>query len=140
MGAAGSVVGIVFGLFWTLFTIVLTKDAPFPINVIFPLFGILFVVMGIIQAVYHYKNATGKHRMSIVDIVEGHEEPDPLDRMRRQGYQTTASPSFTEAGRNSMSDVEGLSTTRRYEGDFCPFCGKKVERKFDYCPYCGKDI
>ncbi len=29
---------------------------------------------------------------------------------------------------------------RRFQGDFCPFCGAKVEPAFDFCPKCGKDI
>jgi hypothetical protein len=34
-----------------------------PIAFVFPLFGIIFVGLGIYQAVYNYKNYKGKNRM-----------------------------------------------------------------------------
>lgn len=40
----------------------------------------LFIVLGIAQAVYHFKNATSKDRFSSFDIVDSREEEDPLNR------------------------------------------------------------
>jgi hypothetical protein len=133
VGAVGSVIAILVGIVWTVLAGQLLKDAPFPlIGTVFPLFGILFVIMGIVQLVYHVKNATGKNRMSLFDIVDRHEEPDPLDQRfgrMRSGENTEMTPS---EGRPRMN--------RRFEGDYCPFCGQKVEPDFLYCPKCGKEI
>lgn len=46
----------------------------------FSIFGVLFVIVGIVQAVYNFKNAAGKKRYSAFDIVDGEEEPDPLNQ------------------------------------------------------------
>ena len=46
----------------------------------FPIFGVIFIIMGIVQAAYNYKNATGKNRYSSFDITEDGEEPDPLEQ------------------------------------------------------------
>lgn len=111
-GFVGSLFSIIFGIFWTFMTFSITKDSPFPGTQIFPLFGLIFVGLGIFQAVYHYKNATGKERMSIVDIVDEHEEKDPLNE---------------RFGRN--------------EGEkFCPYCGTMVQTSFQFCPSCGKEL
>ena len=62
MGAMGSVITVVFGIFWTIMAAAM--GAPF----FFPLFGVLFIVMGVVQAVYHFKNAAGKERYSAFDL------------------------------------------------------------------------
>ena len=70
MGAMGSIIAVIFGIFWTI-------AAAHGRALLFPLFGVLFIIMGIVQAVYNFKNATGEHRFSEFDIVDGAEEPDP---------------------------------------------------------------
>ena len=72
MGALGSVVAIIFGIFWTIMAA--SMGAP----VFFPIFGVIFILLGVVQAVYHFKNATGEERFSEFDIVDSREEPDPL--------------------------------------------------------------
>ena len=52
MGAMGSIIAVIFGIFWTIAAA--SMGAPF----FFPLFGVLFIIMGIVQAVYNFKNAT----------------------------------------------------------------------------------
>ena len=64
MGAAGSIIAVIFGIFWTIGAA--SMGAP----PLFPLFGVLFVIIGIVQTVYNLKNATGKNRYSSFDIVE----------------------------------------------------------------------
>lgn len=111
MGAAGSLVAIVFGVFWTIMAYTITKDAPFPmVGIIFPAFGVLFIIMGIIQTIYHYKNATGKERMSLFDITDAKEESDPLNK---------------HFGK---------------EISYCPYCGTKVTDEYQFCPKCGKQL
>lgn len=93
-------------------TFSITKDSPIPGSQIFPFFGFVIIGIGIFQAVYHYKNATGKERMSIVDIVDENEEKDPLN-----------------------------ARLRRNEGEkFCPYCGTMVQTSFQFCPSCGKSL
>ncbi|MEJ8547505.1 zinc ribbon domain-containing protein [Brevibacillus borstelensis] len=119
MGAAGSIFAVIFGIFWTIMAFVITQDSPFPVvGILFPAFGLLFIGMGIAQAVYHYKNATGKERMSLYDITESNEEGDPLNRH----YGSTAPAPQHSAGR------------------FCPYCGEQVEAEYRFCPKCGKSI
>ena len=65
MGAMGSIVAAVFGLIWTGAAV--SMGAP----IFFPLFGVVFVIMGIVQAVYNFKNATSENRYSEFDIVDG---------------------------------------------------------------------
>jgi hypothetical protein len=126
MGGVGSIFGIIFGIFWTIMAFSLTRNAPFPINVFFPLFGVLFVIMGIIQAVYNFSNATGANRYSSFDITGEDEEPDPLNQAYSRAPHTPA------AGPGKPA--------RKHPGDFCPYCGARVAPDFDYCPKCGKDI
>ena len=85
------------------------------------LFGVLFIILGIVQAVYHFKNATGENRYSSFDIVEDDEEPDPLNA--RFGDVSQGGPA-----------VGG--------GDFrfCPYCGAKLGSDFTYCGKCGRKL
>ena len=115
MGAAGSVIVVVFGIFWTITAA--SMGAPF----FFPLFGVLFIIMGVVQAVYHFKNATGENRYSSFDIVESGEEPDPLNT--RFGDAPQDDP-VTEVG----------------DFRFCPYCGAKLGADFTYCGKCGKKL
>lgn len=92
----------------------------------FPLFGICFTVYGIVITVYNFKNATGKQRYSEYDIMEGNEEPDPLN----ERFGTSLNDSFFE--QNDTAD--GTSAA------FCPYCGTKTQSGFDFCPKCGKKL
>lgn len=124
MGAIGGIFAAVFGVIWTIGAA--SMGAPG----FFVLFGVMFVVMAIVGVAYNAYNATQKDRMSNLDITTGHEEPDPIARaMGHVSHTHTQRPTQTEN-----------DTPRRFEGDFCPFCGVKVSSEFDYCPKCGKDI
>lgn len=118
MGAFGSLIGIVFGVFWTI--IAASSGAP----VFFPIFGILFILIGIAQAVYHFKNATGETRFSAFDITEDGEEPDPLDR---RGYDVPQPPPVREQ-----------PPAGRYR--FCPYCGAELREDFVFCGVCGRQL
>ena len=80
-----SVFSIVFGVIWTLIASFMALGAMSAggfgiIAVIFPFFGVAFIINGIVHAKYHYKNATGKNRYSAFDITEDGEEDDPARR------------------------------------------------------------
>ena len=111
MGAFGSVIGVLFGVIWT--GAAASMGAP----PFFLLFGVLFIIVGIVQAVYNYKNATGENRFSAFDITEDGEEPDPLDR------RVPAEPGKPEEGCR-----------------YCPYCGAKLGEGFAYCGKCGREL
>lgn len=115
--AVGAVIGIVFGIIWTIAA--LSMGAPF----FFPLFGLVFIGMGVYNAVYNYRNATSENRYSEFDITDENEEPDPLNE--RYGAKKSA-------------DGGGANTV--HGGGFCPYCGAKAEEGYEYCRRCGKKM
>lgn len=115
--AVGAVIGIVFGIIWTIAAA--SMGAPF----FFPLFGLVFIGMGVYNAVYNYRNATSENRYSEFDITDENEEPDPLNE--RYGARKSA-------------DSGGANTV--HGGGFCPYCGTKAEEGYEYCRRCGKKL
>lgn len=124
MGAFGSAAVSVFGIFWTIMA--MSMGAP----IFFALFGIIFVVMGIAQTVYNFKNATSKERFSAFDITDSSEEPDPLNEFF--------------AGNSTEAEVSGRSNNRHSADTgadaFCPYCGAEAEPEYQYCAKCGKKL
>ena len=116
MGAFGSIIAVVFGIFWTVTAA--SMGAP----VFFPIFGILFIIMGILQAVYNFKNAAGKNRYSSYDIVDSREEPDPWDQHFRSPSDSRETPGSGDHLR------------------FCPYCGAEVGEGFAFCAKCGRKL
>lgn len=119
MGAMGSVVAIIFGIFWTIMAA--SMGAP----VFFPIFGVIFILLGVVQAVYHFKNATGKERFSEFDIVDSQKEPDPLERRFGQEREPWEEPPQREDAA---------------QASYCPYCGAKAEPGFVYCAKCGRKL
>lgn len=118
MGGFGAVFSIIFGIFWTGLAASMTQGAGL-IGVIFPLFGVLFIIIGIFNAVYHFKNASGKNRYSAFDITDENEEPDPLN----EKFRDTSAPGAPAAGTH-----------------FCPYCGAPVQSDFAFCRKCGSEL
>lgn len=115
-GFAGIIVSI-FGVGWTI--MVSAMEAP----IIFPIFGICFVAMGIASTVYSFKNAKSKNRYSSFDIVDSREETDPLNEKYGDGSYKSHAES-RESG----------------ESNFCPYCGSRIESDHLYCKNCGKRV
>ena len=122
MGGIGAVIVGVFGVIWT--GIAVSMGAP----PIFPLFGVVFVLAALGGAVYNFYNAAGRNRISSFDLTAGDEEPDPVAEALGHDRPVAAESPPAKAG------------PRKYPGDYCPFCGAKVEADFNYCPKCGKEI
>jgi len=116
MSAIGSAAVALFGVFWTMGA--LWMGAPF----FFPLFGVVFVLLGIAQAVYSFRNATSENRYSAFDITDGHEEPDPLHERYHRPKEPPAS----------------AQDSRR--GSYCTTCGARAEEDHVYCKACGKKL
>lgn len=125
MAFIGSIISVVFGIFWTIIAFSMTADAPFGVvGIIFPLFGILFIVYGIAHAAYNYKNATGKDRFSVFDITDSTEEGDLADRwIRNEGKEDKNRQEFSGAGIK-----------------YCPYCGASQKSDYKYCPECGRAL
>jgi len=125
IGGIGGIVFVILGI--VMFATVASKRTP-PIFLFF-LGGIILV--GAIATIYSFWAATTKNRPSTFDITHGDEEIDPI--AKALGHGPKDETTIHEAPRDKRKP-------RRFEGDFCPFCGKKVEGEVDFCPHCGKDI
>lgn len=115
----GGVMGLVmgaFGVFWTIMA--MNIGAPG----MFAAFGVIFVVVAVCNAIYNFKNATGKNRHSMFDITTDQEEPDPLN----------------EYFSDKKAAEEGDQERDKYA--FCPYCGRKLDEGDRYCGQCGKKI
>lgn len=128
---AGSIGAALFGVFWLILAVAITSDAPneFPftlVKIIFPLFGVGFIISAIASAAYHFRNATGENRYSEFDIVDDDEEPDPLN-------EYFGAKSSDESEKSSAEPAKS-------ETEFCPYCGAKAEKTFVYCRKCGKKL
>lgn len=99
-------------------------SSPFDVmDTIFPLFGVVFVIIAVVIAIYNFKNATSKKRYSEYDIVDGNEESDPLnERFGHTAYREESTGSF-----------EGNDL-------FCPYCGAPAEDDYLFCKKCGKQL
>lgn len=88
---------------------------------LFCLFGVVFVIIGIVQAIYNFQNATGKNRFSSFDITDENEELDPLNE--RFGEPRIEHKDYTNEN-----------------GNFCPYCSTKTNSDYEFCRNCGKKI
>ncbi len=115
MNGIGSIVAVVFGIFWTIMTLIM--GAPF----FFPIFGVIFIIVGIIQAIYNFKNATSKNRFSEYDIVPSDKEEDYFNEH------------FSKKGLDHDYNQNEM-------GEFCPYCGSNISPDYEYCSKCGKKL
>ena len=113
----GGVMSILVGLFGVVWTMVAASMG----GGVFALFGIIFIAVAVVQAIYNFKNATGKNRYSAFDITDGNEEPDPLNKRFGNPQATT----------KKKNDVDNK---------FCPYCGTTVAVDFEFCNNCGKKL
>lgn len=113
MESAGAIAAAVFGVIWTVAAA--SMGAPWFMSA----FGVIFIILAVVSALYNAHNATGKNRFSILDITDENEEPDPLERISR---------------------TEEKTGTGRSGSRFCPFCGTAVRDDFEFCDQCGKKL
>ena len=112
----GGIIGIcvaLFGVFWTVLA------ASGGAGIMVP-FGIIFIIIAVVQVIYNFKNATGKNRYSQFDITDENEEPDPLNEK------------FGADGNYKRSETGGS----RYG----PYCGAKAGTDFEFCKECGRKL
>ena len=118
-GAAGSVIAIVWGILWTVLAAGATQVAG-AFGLIFPLFGLCFIGMGVYNLIYHSKNASAdaQDRDSLLEIVDSDEE----DGRSAAGEDIAAEPAPGESAA------------------YCPWCGARIKTGFLYCPKCGRKL
>lgn len=119
LGGISSIFAALFGVFWTIMAVSMGAVFMAP-------FGLIFIGIAVVQAIYNFKNATGENRYSAFDITEDFEEADPLNE--RFGAKHTGSLQPPE---RSVMDADS---------EFCPYCGTKVAKEFEFCHKCGKKL
>lgn len=115
MGGISSIAAAVFGIIWMI--LAASMGAP----ALFVAFGVIFVLLGIVNAIYDFSNATRKNRFSSFDITDHEEEPDELNRYFGK-------------------DGEGYMPEKAPAAHYCPFCGTELRETYRYCPKCGSEI
>lgn len=122
MSGVMSLAMVAFGIFWMI--MVSSMGGGF-----FALFGIIFIVIAIAQAVYAFKNATGKNRFSSFDITDENEEIDPLNEK------------FGQSDQDHLAIPKHESTDPDSAGNgFCPYCGAPLQKDFEFCQKCGRKL
>ncbi len=139
MGGIGSIIAIIFGIFWTVMASEMTGGIGGPAS-FFPLFGVIFILAGVANAIYSFSQATSKERHSLIDITDSETEPDPLNERFgnriSQDEETELERIATAILKEDGSPLEDGDDGANY----CPYCGKAVDDKFSYCPSCGKEL
>ncbi len=144
MSFIGSLAAVAFGIVWTVIAFGMTSMSGFGFLSIFPVFGIIFVIFGIVSAAYSYKNATGKDRYSMFDITDSKEEGDPANKWIR--HDEADAPYYGDRAdergwQDKNAGQENNAHNEHSEGyEFCPYCGAKLQMDFSYCPKCGSDV
>ena len=116
MGGVSSILAGIFGVAWTVGAVSMGAGG------LFAIFGLVFIAMAIVSAIYNFKNATSKNRYSAFDITDETEEPDPWnERFDEKKYTSQTSANSTGS-------------------KFCPYCGTRVDGDFVYCNKCGKKL
>ncbi|MFZ5985574.1 MAG: zinc-ribbon domain-containing protein [Bacillota bacterium] len=124
--ALGAFVGIfvaLFGVFWTV------SAASMGAPSIFPLFGVFFVIIAVVQIAYNLNNAAAKNRMSVYDITDDNEEVDPIQKLIDD----------REDGRNNSYRSDNVMDESS-DINYCPYCGKHLDQDYVFCPKCGKQV
>ena len=103
LGVVGGIGATLFGIFWCVFAGAMGAWFMIP-------FGLIFVGMAIYNVIYNYHNVTSENRYSLIEIVDGDEEIDPLNL------------------KYGKKPLENQAVGERY--------GTSV----NYCPYCGNNL
>lgn len=102
-GLVSSILGVIFGLIWTAAALALMGGTGI-LGLLFPLFGLCFVGLGIYRCVLLYKSLHGEDSFTLLEIQEDEKEA------------ATGSGSFCPScGQELREDYR-----------FCPGCGRRL--------------
>ena len=135
MSGISNIFAALFGVFWTIVAASMGAGIMVP-------FGLIFIGIAVTNAIYNFKNGTGKNRYSSFDIIDGHEEPDPLNQRYGQNYSSYNQNSYNSndySAPRQEYDAFGRPTVDR-DSLFCPYCGTAVDGDFEFCHKCGKKL
>ncbi|CDZ74348.1 Hypothetical protein ING2D1G_0153 [Peptoniphilus sp. ING2-D1G] len=129
---------------------------------IFPVLGIIFVLMGIFilnSVIKSFKEYKKNKEQDSADYFEDQfvnirsREDTNIDRIHRQkldkNYEdinknlSYFKKKFDDIiARDEDTDMENTeATTEKSQSfKFCPFCGETLEKNYKYCPECGKKL
>ncbi len=122
-GVVVSIFGIVFAIVWIVMAV--NMGAP----IIFPIFGVGFIIVLITELVKNIHNTTSENRYSEFDIVDSTEEPDPWNEKMNNDY-----------GKEQHISNGNISNVISNKIVYCPYCGFKIANDFEYCPKCGRKL
>ena len=108
-GAAGAVFQIIWGIIWTALVCVMVVPAAGAIGLLFALFGLCFIGMGVYSLCYHKRNAEAdvQDRDSLLEIVDSRHE---------ETADAPSDPSYCPwCGEKLGEDYQ-----------YCPKCGRKL--------------
>jgi len=107
-GAAGAAIAIVWGVIWTIAAASMTAGMG-GFGLIFPLFGLCFIGMGVYNLIYHKRNAEAdpEDRDSLLEIVDTQSE--------LSGDATQSAAYCPWCGEKLAEDYQ-----------YCPKCGRKL--------------
>lgn len=114
----GGIMGIavaIFGVVWTIIAVGIGAG-------FMAIFGIIFIFVAIVQAIYNFKNAISKNRYSAFDIVDAHQEMDHLNERFGRPVNTNMSQCVSK------------------ESSFCSYCGTPVLPEYAFCNKCGEKL
>ncbi|MBQ8598789.1 MAG: zinc-ribbon domain-containing protein [Oscillospiraceae bacterium] len=124
----GGIFMVIFGVFWTILAFGVVGSGAGLFGIIFPLFGVCWTGLAAYNTYIAYKNAHGEDRMSLYDITEDNEEPDPW------------SPDYEQRKTQQKQGKLETNCETQDAAKFCPYCGKEVEPEHKFCKYCGKPL
>ncbi len=133
-GGLMSVLVALFGVFWIIAACAMGGWFMAP-------FGLIFVAVSVIEAVYNFKNATRENRYSEFDITDGTEEPDPLNvRFGGGNANIDADIDCRSHSTGTVANINNKNKNNDKTNNFCPYCGNAVEGDYAYCNNCGKKL
>ena len=143
LGVMGILVPIFFGIFFVIFGIAfgvgaMSMGAPF----IFGIGGAFFAVIGICTVVSTILNAMKtKNRIKAGGSLGDNNIDSPYND-EDDPFVASLGAKLRSGSEISLADIDGSESGkgRKFEGEFCPFCGAEAEDGFNFCPKCGKDI
>ena len=143
LGVMAILVPIFFGIFFVIFGIAfgvgaMKMGAPF----IFGIGGAFFAIIGVCTVVTTILSALKmKNRIKSGGSFGDNNMDSPYND-EDDPFVASLGAKLRSGSEISLEDVDGSETGqgRRFEGEFCPFCGEEAGDGFNFCPKCGKDI